>query len=87
MRKLSLNRPPFDTVRTTPELAWIFEQFKEIERASAENDAGEIADAFTIENHTPTYSLDVATATATDVANVLATFLTALKRRGIKRKA
>lgn len=87
MRRIAINRPPFDTVRTTTELAWVYEQFKEIERASLENDAGETADAFTIENHTPTYTLDVATATATDVANVLATFLTALKKRGIKRKA
>jgi hypothetical protein len=87
MRRISLNRPPFDTVQTTRELAWVYEQFKEIERASLENDVGETADAFTITNHTPTYTLDAATATATDVANVLATFLIALKKRGIKRKA
>ncbi len=90
MIPVSINRPPFDTVKTTPELLWIFEQLQEISRASQEADVGEIADQFIITGYVPpfvpTYTLDLSTATATDVANVVATFLIALKKRGSKRK-
>lgn len=90
MIPVSINRPPFDTVNTSKEMAWVFEQLKEVERASQEADVGEIADQFTITGYTPpfvpTYALNLSTATATDVANVVATFLIALKKRGTKRK-
>lgn len=42
----------------------------------------EVADAFTIGAFTPTRTLNPATATATDVANVLATFISDMKKRG-----
>jgi hypothetical protein len=46
----------------------------------------EIADAFTLGTFTETRTLNPATATATDIANVLATFLNDMKNRGTTRR-
>jgi len=63
----------------------MIEQLKAIERASQEADTGEIADGFTVENVTKTFTIDADTATASDIANFLGTFINALKNRGIRR--
>lgn len=57
----------------------------QIAEASGEGDAAIIADAYTIGEFTPTRTLSPATATVSDVANVLATFLDDLQRRGSSR--
>lgn len=64
---------------------WYMNALREIERASKEENY-DVADKFTIENlTTPTYTLDVATATAADIAAVLGTLLTDMKKRGQNR--
>lgn len=83
MRPVSLGRP---NVSNDPETfrRWVLGAFAEIERASNE-DAFVVADDFTVTGHTATRTLDAATATATDVANVLCTFIEDLQNRGMKR--
>lgn len=69
------------------ETDWIMEALREIERASAEENYS-VTDAFTVLNlGDPVRTLDVATATATDVAKVLGTLLQDMKRRGATRGA
>lgn len=85
MRRVSFGNPPVHTLQAEPGLRFVFEALREIEKASVEADPGEIADAFTIENYTETRTLDAATATAGDVANVLCTLIFDLQNRGTKR--
>ena len=54
---------------------------QQIADASLE-DALTIADGFTVTNFTPTRSLNAGTATVTQLANVFATWIDDLKRRG-----
>jgi hypothetical protein len=64
---------------------WYMNALREIERASKEENY-DVADKFIIENlTTPTYTLDVATATASDIAAVLGTLLNDMKKRGQNR--
>ena len=83
MRKANIGSP---RGRATDEFSkWVGSALKELERASYEEIPGEIADAYTMTNFTATRTLDAASATATDVANVLATFLTDMKARSVKK--
>lgn len=79
MRRLALGAPSAGNF-----MEWVIRSLKQIEQASAE-DIAEVADAYTIENLTPTRTLVVSTATAADVAAVLGTFITDMKNRGAKR--
>lgn len=63
------------------DLAGVIQGLKKIEQAS-QVDALVIADEFSVQNFTPTRTLNVATATATDIANFLATFIDDCHRRG-----
>jgi hypothetical protein len=45
----------------------------------------EVADAFTLSNFTVTRTLDVSTATLTDLKNVVATFIHDMQQRGSTR--
>lgn len=85
MRRLALGQPPHRFFKEEDRWLWIFSALKEIERASFENDIGEIADGFTVVNFTDTRTLDASTATVADVANVLCTLLNDMKNRGTKR--
>lgn len=87
MRRLAFGNPTVSTLNQPPALQFIFKALKEIEHASSEDYASDAADSFEITNYTETRTLDAATATATDVANVLATFLFDLKKRGSKRRS
>lgn len=58
--------------------------FAEIERAAAE-DTFVVADDFSVSGHTRTRTLNAATATTTDLVNVLCTLLEDLQNRGMKR--
>lgn len=82
MRRVYLGPSPMPS---TPELKFIITSLREIERATFENDPGEIADSFTVTNCTETRTLDCNTATAADIADVLGTFLLDLKRRGVRK--
>ncbi|MFA5951553.1 MAG: hypothetical protein WC807_14840 [Hyphomicrobium sp.] len=65
---------------------WALEAFREIERASYE-DIAEVADAYTVTGTlTETRSLDVDTPTAANIAAVLGTLLTDLKKRGVNKE-
>ena len=57
---------------------------REIEQASLE-DACQIADGFTVSNFTETTTLDASTATTTQLADFVATFIDTLQRRGPNR--
>lgn len=83
MRPISLGRPNTNDVEGFRK--WVLWAFAEIERAAAE-DTFVVADDFTVSGHTPTRTLDAGTATTTDIANVLCTFLDDLQNRGMKRK-
>lgn len=63
---------------------WVKDCMSEIDRASNEQ-AEAVADAYAPSNYTATRTLDAATASAADIANVLCTFLDDLKNRGTKR--
>lgn len=85
MRPVSFGNPPVNIMTADPGPRFLFNALREIEKASLEGDTGTVADGFTVSNFTETRSLDASTATASDVANVLATFLNDLKKRGSKR--
>lgn len=65
---------------------WVQWALSEIERASYEG-IDTAADAYTVTNFTETRELDASTATTQDIANVLCTFLSDLKKRGAKRRS
>lgn len=68
-------------------LDWARNALVEIERADRERaDVASIAQDFTVTNYTTTRTLNAGTATATDVANVLCTFIDDIKRRGKEGK-
>lgn len=85
MRKATIGAPPFSIVSAKPEIKWLAQGLMDIQRASHEQITEEIADAYTLSNVTTTRTLDPSTATAADVANVLATLLQDMKNRGVKR--
>lgn len=82
MRPLSLGRP--NTQNPEDFRKWVLAAFAEIERSAAD-DAFAVADDFTVTGHTPTRTLNAGTATLTDIANVLCTFIQDLQNRGMKR--
>lgn len=59
----------------------------ELERASHEADLTEIAQAFTADtaSFTPTFQLNTITPSAANIANFLATLLTAMQKGGTNR--
>lgn len=66
-------------------MQWVRDALHEIERASYE-DIAEVADGYTITGtFTETRNLNVATPTAANIAAVLGTLITDIKRRGQKR--
>lgn len=83
MRPVTFGRPPGFDIRD-PFQRWAMECMSEIERA-AQDDVALLAKDFTIENHTATRTLDVGTATTSDIANVLCTFIEDMQKRGMKR--
>lgn len=85
MRRVSFGNPHVNILQASPDMRFVLESLREIEKASAEGDAGQVADAYTLSNFTETRTLDASTATATDVADVLATFIFDLQKRGSKR--
>lgn len=84
MRKLALGAPPTDGT-TDEKLDWCIAALMTIQTASNDVDALRVADTYKPENVTATRTLNVSTATLTDVANVLGTFLRDCKRRGATR--
>lgn len=80
MRRLTLGAPSAGNF-----MEWVIRSLKQIEQASFDEDIGAVADAYTIQNLTPTRTLDVSTATEADIAAVLGTFITDMKNRGTKR--
>ncbi|MBW3099192.1 hypothetical protein [Pseudohoeflea coraliihabitans] len=85
MKPLALGRPPFNTAASGPEVRWLTEAMAEVRKASHEQVTEQIADAYTLSNFTETRTLDASTATASDIANVLATLLWDMQNRGVKR--
>ena len=56
---------------------------REIERASALENVGDVVEAYFVSNFTTSRSLDSSTATVTDVANFFCTFIDDLKKQRI----
>lgn len=83
MRPVSLGRP-YPANSDEAFRRWALEAFAELERASYD-DIAAVANDFTVSNHTETRTIDAATATATDVKNVLCTFINDIRNRGMKR--
>jgi len=84
MRRVFVGSPP-PSMHQSAEGRFVVSALREIEMASFEKDPGVIASDFTITNYTETRELDVATATLTDLANVVATLLLDLARGGAKK--
>jgi len=84
MRPVSLPNPPPITASADAKIDWCIRAIQEIARSSRVADPNKVADEFTVANATATRSLDAATASASDVAAVLATFIGDLKQRGSK---
>jgi hypothetical protein len=85
MRRVAFGNPPIAILQAKPEIRFVLEALREIEKASAEADAGQVADAFTLSNFTETRTFDAGAATLADVRNVVATFIFDLQKRGTKR--
>jgi hypothetical protein len=83
MRPISLGQPSV-TADDKRFRTWVLQCMAEIERASYD-DVAVVANDFTVSNHTRTRTLDAATATLTDVKNVLCTFIEDIQNRGAKR--
>lgn len=82
MRSLSLGSPISDDDNAFKD--WVKRAMGEIEAES--NDGVEtVFDNFTLATFTATRTLNPATATAADVANVLATLISDIQHRGSKR--
>lgn len=84
MRRVTLPTPP-PGLMGTAEGRFMLGALQEVARASIESDPAVIASDFTLENYTETRTLDVGTATTTDIANVLATLILDLARGGAKK--
>jgi hypothetical protein len=84
MKRVPISNPPPGMSRTE-EGKWTVRMLQEISRASFENDPAVIASDFTIANYTETRTLDVGTATLTDLLNVVATLILDLQRGGAKK--
>ncbi len=65
----------------------VFAALNELIRASHENDLVEIAQNFKpdVASFTPTFTLNTTAPSLSNIANFLATFITAMKRGGVNR--
>jgi hypothetical protein len=80
MRKMAFGRPI-----NGQEIPWLVNAVRKIELASYE-DIEAVFDAVTISGaYTETRTLTPSTATASDIANLLATLITDIKKRGASR--
>lgn len=84
MRRVTIGSAP-PTMYQSPEGRFLLSALKEIVTASVENDPSVIASDFTIENYTETRTLDVGSATTTDLMNFVATLILDLRRGGSKK--
>lgn len=84
MRRVTLSNPP-PSLNGSAEGKFLLSSLREIERASFESDPALIATDFTVSNFTETRSLDVGTATLTDLKNFVATFIYDMQRGGAKK--
>lgn len=86
MRKVSLSGAP--SGQPQQQIAWLHNALREIERASNDNDPMIIAQNFTITGaFTTTRTLNVATATLSDLIAVVATLISDLQKGGSSRTA
>jgi len=86
VRKTTVGQQPANQGNLTPLQKWTVDAIVELSRASHEQITEEIADAYQLGTFTETRTLNPATATVADVANVLATILNDMKKRGVNRK-
>lgn len=82
MRPISLGKP--SAISAEHWKKWCEECFAEIERASYE-DVAEVARDFTVTNLTDLRTLNVSTATTSEIARFLGTFVRDIRNRGMKR--
>lgn len=80
-----MKRLAFGSPLPKQELKWMMDSLREIERASIEDIETVVGELDVTGTVTETRTLDVDTATATDIANFLATFISDVKKRGQKR--
>lgn len=84
MRRVPLAPPP-PSMRNSVEGRYILGMLDALSKASFENDPAVIASDFVITDFVETRTFDAATATTTDIANVLATLISDLARGGAKK--
>ena len=84
MRPVALPDPSPFAAAVETKIDWCIRAIQEIARSSRVADPNKVADEFTVRNATATRTLDVATASASDVAAVVGTFIGDLKQRGSK---
>lgn len=84
MRQVTLIGFPSGTLEQ--KFAWLHAQLREIEKASRENDIITLSNAFTVSGtYTATRTLNVSTATLSDLIAFVATFIDDCKRGGVNR--
>ena len=84
MRKLALGTPQ-NNASTEQRLEWLERAVQLISQSSHEIDVFDVADGFTVTNLTEDRTIDVDTALLAEVADVLGTLISDLKKRGAKR--
>jgi hypothetical protein len=83
--KVSIGQPAANTPEA--KLDWCIQALKRLEQAMNVSLLEATADNFTFSNVTETRTLDVSTAGDADIANVIATFVGDIKRRGAKSRS
>lgn len=82
MRPVSLGQPPLNDKAAMDR--WVLSALQEIERSS-HDDIPQMFNGYIVTNYTETRTLNAASATTADIANVLCTLIADLKARGPKR--
>lgn len=85
MRSLLFGAKPHPTATVEEKIEWIMRALTEVQNASNEPDALDIAQNYTVDNVTTTRTYDANSTDADELADVLGTFLQDLRKRGPKR--
>lgn len=86
MRPIQTIAKPGPNAPLERKVDWLMNVIDRIEAASQE-DTGAIADPYSVTNTTPLRTINAQTATLAQVAEVVATFLSDMKKRGMNRAA
>ncbi len=84
MRKLALGQPPTNA-SLEDRVKWIERAIQKISQASHDIDVFDIADKFVITNLTEDRTIDVNSTSLAELADIVGTLISDMKKRGAKR--